>query len=113
MHHVIKGRVIFMEWNFLFRIDHLHEKGEERILKGLVYTEKEAFPKLDQIKKFLHGCGYKVEIEDPEQLIFLDPNPLDPIEIKIVEIGHNEKNQADLELKMLAEQFMKRDPIGL
>lgn len=102
-----------MEWNFLFRIDHLNETGEERNLKGLVYTKDDQLPTLDQIKQFLKSCGYNVDIKDPEQLIFFDPNPNDPIEIKIIQLGQKEKKHMDRELKMLAEQFMKRDPIGL
>lgn len=101
-----------MEWNFLFRIDHLNETGEERNLKGLVYTNGDQLPTLEQIKKFLKSCGYNVDIKDAEQLIFFDPNPNDPVEIKIVQIGQKEKKHMDAELKMLAEQFMKKDPIG-
>lgn len=102
-----------MEWNFEFRIDHLNETGEERNLKGLVYTKEDELPSVDQIKKFLHECGYNVEIENPEQLIFLDDNPLDPIQIKIIHLNNNKKQHVDRELRMLAEHFMKRDPIGL
>lgn len=102
-----------MEWNFLFRIDHLNETGEERNLKGLVYTDEGKLPTQEQIKSFLKSCGYNVEIKDPEQLIFIDTNPKDPIEIKIIQLGQKEKKHMDAELRMLAEQFMKKDPIGL
>lgn len=102
-----------MEWNFEFRIDHLNEQGEERNLKGLVFAEEGELPKLDQIKQFLNDCGYNVEVKDPEQLLFADPNPQDPIEIKIVNFGNKEQSVHDPHMKLLAEQFMKRDPIGL
>lgn len=102
-----------MEWNFLFRIDHLNEQGEERNLKGLVYTDDGALPSLEQIKQFLKDCGYNVDIKDPEQLIFFDPNPNDPIEIRIVQLGSKEKEHVDMDLRMLVEHFIKKDPIGL
>lgn len=97
-----------MEWNFLFRIDHLNETGEERNLKGLVFTEGDKTPSVDQVMGFLKNCGYNVVIKNKEQLIFMDPNPKDPVEIKIVKLGNQEEPDEDLMLRLLAEQFRKR-----
>lgn len=102
-----------VEWNFEFRIDHLNETGEERNLKGLVYTKDGELPELEQIRAFLKDSGYNVEVKNAEQLLFIDPNPNDPIEIKIVKFGSEDPQIHDPNLKLLAEQFMKRDPLGL
>lgn len=99
-----------MEWNFVFRVDHLNTIGEERNLKGLVFTEGDQTPTLDQIKDFLSNSGYDVDIKDPERMIFADENPDDPIEIKIIQLGNKEKIDQDYALKLLAEQFRKKDP---
>lgn len=97
-----------MEWNFLFRLDHLNETGEERNLKGLVFTEEDKTPTIKQIMGFLKDCGYNVQIKDKENMIFFDPNPKDPVEIKIVKLGNQEEPDVDLMLRLLAEQFRKR-----
>lgn len=100
-----------MEWNFLFRIDHLNITGEERDLKGLVFTEKDQTPTLEQIKDFLANCGYDVDIKDPDQMLFANEDPEDPIEIKIIQLGSKDEDfTQDLALKLLAEQFRKKDP---
>jgi|SRR5690554_6944048 len=102
-----------MEWNFLFRVDHLNERGEERNLKGLIFTEGEQLPSLEQIQEFLISSGYEAEIKNPEKMVFTVPRANDPIEIKIVKLGNEKKAESDRELKMLSEQFMKKDPFGL
>jgi hypothetical protein len=98
-----------MEWNFQFRIDYLKEEGEERNLKGLIFTEGDATPSLDQIQAFLKKSGYNdVQIKDPNNLIFMDSNPQDPVEIKIVKMGNEQQADTDRFLRLLAEQFIKR-----
>jgi hypothetical protein len=97
-----------VEWNFQFRIDHLQVTGEERNLKGLVFTEDNQTPTVEQIMGFLKNCGYNVEVKDAEQMIFIDRNPKDPVEIKIVKLGNQEEPDVDFALRLLAEQFRKR-----
>jgi hypothetical protein len=104
-----KAGLLLMEWNFLFRIDHLNEKGEERNLKGLVFTEGSAPPTSNQILQFLQKSGYDVSIHDPEQLIFMDNNPKDPVKITIMKLNREEEEYSqDQVLKLLAEQFRTR-----
>ncbi len=97
-----------MEWVFQFRIDHLKEQGEERNLKGLIFTEGDQTPSLQQIQDFLQKCGYNAHVKDPNQLIFFDANPEDPVEIRIVKMGNEEEVDTDRFLKLLAESFIKR-----
>lgn len=96
-----------MEWNFLFRVDHLNESGEERNLKGLISTEGTQSPRPEQIQRFLKECGFEVQVEDPERLIFKDANPKDPVKITIVSLGNEEEVQSEQVLKKLSEQFRK------
>ncbi|MFD2673223.1 hypothetical protein [Marinicrinis sediminis] len=97
-----------MEWNFLFRIDHLNETGEERNLKGLLFTADEQPPTVEAIQGFLKTCGYQVEVEDPQQLVFKDPNPEDPVEIRIVRLDDEQEEKTDMIVRKIAEQFQKR-----
>ncbi|MGD8190675.1 hypothetical protein ACQCN2_11915 [Brevibacillus ginsengisoli] len=98
-----------MEWNFLFRVDHLNEKGEERNLKGIIITEENQTPTVEQIQKFLLNSGYQVELHDPEELIFMDHNQRDPIKITIVKMGNEmeEKVEPDRVIRSLSQQFRK------
>ncbi|WP_134699490.1 hypothetical protein [Ammoniphilus sp. YIM 78166] len=97
-----------MEWNFLFRVDYLNEKGEERNLKGLIFTDEGKAPTAEQIQEFLMESGYQVNIQDPQQLTFIDPNPSDPIKITVVKL-HDEDDQVnDWAMRLLAEQFRKQ-----
>lgn len=50
---------------------------------------------------------YNVVIKDEEQMIFHDSNPMDPVEIKIVKLGNQEKSDVDFALRLLAEQLRK------
>lgn len=92
----------------MFRIDYLKVKGEERNLKGLVFTEDDKTPTVEQIKDVLHDYGYHVEVKDKEQMIFADLNREDPVEIRIVKLGNQEEPEVDFVLKLLAEQFRIR-----
>lgn len=97
-----------MEWNFLFRVDHLNQTGEERNLKGLITTEGSQPPRPEQIQQFLKECGFEAQVEDPIRLIFRDPNPADPVKITIVRLDNEEKAESDRVLKLLSEQFGKQ-----
>ncbi len=99
-----------MEWNFLFRIDHLKETGEERNLKGTLFTDGEAPPTAEEIQAFLRQCGYNVSVQDRGQLVFLDSRPSDPVEIRIVKLGNEERADHDAAVRAIAEQFRKQDP---
>jgi hypothetical protein len=101
---------ITMEWNFLFRIDHLNEKGEERNLKGTIFTDGEAPPSAEAIQVFLRQCGYNVGVEDKGQLVFRDSRPADPVEIRIVKLGNEERADHEAAVRAIAEQFRKQDP---
>ncbi|WP_281887455.1 hypothetical protein [Paenibacillus sp. YYML68] len=96
-----------MEWNFLYRIDHLNERGEERNLKGLIFTESDDKPTAAQLQTALQEGGYPVQIEDADNLVFLDPNPDDPMRITIVKFTNEEEPIRDGALMKLAEQFRK------
>ncbi|MGC5324696.1 hypothetical protein [Brevibacillus sp. SYSU BS000544] len=98
-----------MEWNFLFRVDHLNEKGEERNLKGLIITKENQSPTPEQIQQFLQKSGFHVQIHDPEKLVFLDQNQQDPVKITIVSLENEkqEKVESDRILKLLSQQFRK------
>lgn len=95
------------EWTFLFRIDHLNVKGDERNLKGVLFTEKGQTPTPGHILDFLTGCGYRVALKDPKHLIFTDDNPADPLEIRIVKVGNDGQDEHDPVVKMIAEQFIR------
>jgi len=99
-----------MEWNFLFRIDHLNEKGEERSLKGTLFTDGDAPPSAQSIQSFLRECGYDVGIADEGQLVFRDDRAADPVEIRIVRLGNEEERHHDAAVRAIAEQFRKQDP---
>lgn len=94
-----------MEWNFLFRVDHLNEKGEERNLKGLVFTDEGEAPTAEQIQNFLLESGYQVNIQDASQLTFIDSNPIDPIKITVVKLNEEDEQINDWAMRLLAEQF--------
>ncbi|MBD2847854.1 hypothetical protein IDH44_21885 [Paenibacillus sp. IB182496] len=97
-----------MEWNFVFRIDYLRQHGEERNLKGLIFTDGERPPTADQIEQFLRGSGYRgAQIKDPERLIFFDPNGDDPVEIRIVRLGNEERREDDRILRKLIDHLRK------
>ena len=100
-----------MEWNFLFRLDDLKEQGEERDLKGVIFTEGEELPTVEQIEDFLRETGYAVQLQDDRQLTFLDHNRENPVKITIVKLERadlqQEEMQPDLALRLLAEQFRK------
>ncbi|RXZ79985.1 hypothetical protein EBB07_20745 [Paenibacillaceae bacterium] len=97
-----------MEWNFLFRIDYLKEHGEERNLKGVIFTEHSDPPELDQIQDFLRGAGYPgIAVQDSSRLLFADHDPINPIEIRIVKLGNEEDVDNDEMLRLLAKQFMR------
>ncbi|CAM3498066.1 hypothetical protein [Marinicrinis lubricantis] len=96
-----------MEWNFLFRIDHLKETGEERNLKGLIVTENDQPPKVEQIQSFLRSCGYNADVQDAHKLIFRDSNPEDPVDIRIIQLEDQEVHETDRILKLISEQFIK------
>ncbi|MVP01201.1 MULTISPECIES: hypothetical protein [Paenibacillus] len=96
-----------MEWNFLFRVDHLNQKGEERNLKGLVFTEGKNPPSVNDIQSFLKECGFNVKVKDMNQLIFIDDNPQDPVQIRIVKMGNEQAEHHDAELRYLLEQFRR------
>lgn len=101
-----------MEWNFLFRVDHLNEKGEERNLKGLIITEENQTPTTEQIQKFLQKSGYEVQLSDPERLLFVSPHSDDPVQISIVKLENEEEEktesaESDRVLRLLSQQFRK------
>lgn len=101
-----------MEWNFLFRIDYLKTKGEERNLKGVIFTDDEQPPTSAQILRFLKECGYQVEVKDSAKLLFVDPNPDNPVHISIVQLGNHDKpNNEDSIIKTISEQFRKDYPM--
>ncbi|CAM4409860.1 hypothetical protein [Paenibacillus tarimensis] len=99
-----------MEWNFVFRVDHLNKTGEERNLKGLLFTDDKNPPSAEAILTFLKDCGYDVRVKDAEQLIFQDENPDNPVEIRIVKLGNEEEMHSDTALRYLAEQFRRPGP---
>ena len=101
---------IAVEWNFLFRIDHLNETGEERNLKGMLFTDGDAPPSAEAIQGFLRECGYNVGIADEGQLVFRDNRADDPVEIRIVKLGNEERANHDAAVRAIAEQFRKQDP---
>jgi len=94
----------------LFRIDHLNETGEERNLKGTLFTDGDAPPSARSIQSFLRKCGYNVGIADEGQLVFRDDRPADPVEIRIVKLGNEEQPNHDAAVRAIAEQFRKQDP---
>lgn len=96
-----------MEWNFVFRIDYLLEHGEERNLKGVIFTDGDRLPTAREIQEFLHGSGYNVSIKDEGHLVFFDSNPAAPLEIRIIRLGNEEDHEDDRIQRLLAEQFRK------
>lgn len=98
-----------MEWRFLFRIDYLNVTGEERNLKGTLYTEGNTPPSPDDILRFLHQSGFDVKLRDREKLIFFRDGE-DPLEIRIVKLGNEEHEHDDWALRKIVEQFQKQDP---
>lgn len=95
-----------MEWNFQFRIDHLKETGEERNLKGLIFTDGEQTPTPTQIVDFLQSMGYeRVHLTDEARMQFMANEPNDPVLISIVQMGNPNKTFVDDHLKMLIEQI--------
>lgn len=97
-----------MEWNFLFRLDYLKAKGEERNLKGVLFTHDDKLPTIVDLQNFLLDTGYQVDLKDAGQLIFIDNHPQNPVEIRIVDIRSadaEEEIKPDLWLRRLAEQF--------
>lgn len=100
-----------MEWNFRFRIDVLNERGEERELKGTLFTAgEEEPPSPEAIVGFLRQSGYAIDAVDGEHLIFRGSREGEPIEIRIVQLGSGEEPDGDLLVRKLAEQFRKPDP---
>ncbi|XEC95467.1 hypothetical protein AB6A23_02510 [Paenibacillus tarimensis] len=98
-----------MEWNFLFRIDYLKEHGEERNLKGLLFTGDTMPPGPDEILAFLEGSGFRnMRIRDAERLVFEGGDPDNPVQIRIVKLGNEEEADGDRILRLLAEQFRNR-----
>jgi hypothetical protein len=96
------------EWRFLFRIDHLKVTGEERNLKGTLYTDGRP-PTPDDILKFLRSSGFDVDFSDREHMVFFRGGD-DPLEIRVVKIGNEEREHDDAALMAILEQFRKRDP---
>ena len=96
------------EWRFLFRIDYLNVTGEERNLKGTLYTDGRP-PTPEEILGFLRQSGFDVEVRDREHLVFFRGGD-DPLEIRIVRIGNEEREQDDAALKAILEQFRRQDP---
>lgn len=99
-----------MEWNFLFRIDYLNETGEERNLKGTLFTDGEHPPAQDDIIGFLRQSGYEVGVADVDRMIFRGTGVRGPIEIRIVKLGRGKEEHDDAFVRALAEQFRKQDP---
>lgn len=99
-----------MEWNFLFRIDYLNVTGEERNLKGMLFTDDEQPPAADAILGFLKRSGYEVSVADAGRMIFRGTGGGEPIEIQIVKLGRGKEEHDDTFVRQLAEQFRKQDP---
>jgi hypothetical protein len=96
------------EWRFLFRIDYLNVTGEERDLKGTLYTDGEP-PTPEDILGFLRQSGFDVKVRDRGRLVFFREGD-DPLEIRIAKIGSGEREHDDAALRAIVEQFRKRDP---
>jgi len=96
------------EWRFVFRIDYLNVKGEERNLKGTLYTDGRP-PTPEEILQFLRSSGFDVDFRDREHLVFRRDGD-NPLEIRVVKIGNQEREHDDAALKAILEQFRKRDP---
>ena len=91
------------EWRFLFRIDDLNVTGEERNLKGTLYTDGRP-PTPEEILGFLRRSGFEVDVSDREHLVFFRGGD-NPLEIRIVNIGSEEREHDDAALKAILEQF--------
>lgn len=96
------------EWRFVFRIDYLNVAGEERNLKGTLYTDGKP-PTPEDILGFLRQSGFDVKVRDREHLVFYREGE-NPLEIRIVKIGNEEREHDDAALKAILEQFRKQDP---
>jgi hypothetical protein len=96
------------EWRFVFRIDYLNVTGEERNLKGTLYTDGRP-PTPEEILGFLRRSGFDVDVRDREHLVFFRGGD-DPLEIRIVKLGSDEREHDDAVLMAILEQFRKRDP---
>lgn len=96
------------EWRFVFRIDHLNVTGEERNLKGTLFTDGEP-PTPDDILGFLRQSGFDVNVRDRGHPVFFRDGD-DPLEIRIVKIGSGGREHDDAALRAIVEQFRKRDP---